>query len=78
MALQEQRADNAFRTHIAEVRAVWGDGKDPQLPYKVAGLMEKLFAARPALTIPALSVTANPRASFIATPLTASSNGPCA
>ena len=45
MALQEQRADNAFDRYIAEVRAVWGDGKDPQLPYKVAGLMEKLFAS---------------------------------
>ena len=45
MAVQEQRADNAFDRYIAEVRAVWGDGKDPQLPYKVAGLMEKLFAS---------------------------------
>ena len=45
MAVQEQKADNAFDRYIAEVRAVWGDGKDPQLPYKVAGLMEKLFAS---------------------------------
>ena len=45
MAVQEQRASNTLEKYIAEVRAVWGDGKDPQLPFKVAALMEKLFAS---------------------------------
>ena len=45
MAVQERKADNSFDRYIAEVRAAWGDGKDPQLPFKVAALMEKLFAS---------------------------------
>jgi hypothetical protein len=45
MALQEQKAENSLDRYIAEVRAAWGDGKDPQLPFKVAALMEKLFAS---------------------------------
>ncbi len=45
MAVQEQRASNTLEKYIAEVRAVWGDGKDPQLPFKVKALMEKLFAS---------------------------------
>lgn len=45
MALQEQKAETALDRYIAEVRALWGDGKDPQLPFKVAALMEKLFSS---------------------------------
>ena len=45
MAVQEQKAENSLSRYIAEVRAAWGDGADPQLPFKVAALMEKLFAA---------------------------------
>jgi hypothetical protein len=45
MAVQEQKAENSLDRYIAEVRASWGDGKDPQLPFKVAALMEKLFAS---------------------------------
>src|SRR5947209_17628208 len=44
MAVQEQRASNTLEQYIAEVRSIWGDGKDPQLPFKVAALMAKLFA----------------------------------
>ena len=44
MAVQERKAESSFDRYIAEVRAVWGDGKDPQLPHKIAVLMEKLFA----------------------------------
>ncbi len=44
MAVQERKAESSFDRYIAEVRAVWGDGKDPQLPHKIAALMEKLFA----------------------------------
>jgi len=44
MAVQEQRATNSLDRYIAEVRAAWDDGKDPQLPFKVKALMEKLFA----------------------------------
>lgn len=45
MAVQEQKASNSLEHYIAEVRSVWGDGKDPQLPFKVKALMEKLFAS---------------------------------
>jgi len=45
MAVQEQRANNTLEQYIAAVRSVWGDGKDPQLPFKVKALMEKLFAS---------------------------------
>ena len=45
MAVQEQKAESSLDRYIAEVRSVWGDGKDPQLPFKVTALMEKLFAA---------------------------------
>jgi hypothetical protein len=45
MAVQEQQANDALERYIAEVRSIWGDGKDPQLPVKVTALMEKLFAS---------------------------------
>src|SRR4026209_2486500 len=45
MAVQERKAENSLARYIAEVRAAWGDGKDPQLPFKVAALMEKLFVS---------------------------------
>ena len=45
MAVQERRGENSLERYIAEVRAAWGDGKDPQLPFKVAALMQKLFAS---------------------------------
>jgi len=45
MAVQEHHAESSLDRYIAEVRAAWGDGKDPQLPFKVAALMEKLFAS---------------------------------
>jgi len=44
MAVQESRAETSLERYIAEVRAAWGDGKDPQLPFKVKALMEKMFA----------------------------------
>ena len=44
MAVQEENASNSLDRYIAEVRSVWGDRKDPQLPFKVKALMEKLFA----------------------------------
>ena len=45
MAVQERRGENSLDRYIAEVRAAWGDGKDPRLPFKVAASMEKLFAS---------------------------------
>src|SRR5262245_57255622 len=45
MAVQERKAENTLDRYIAEVRATWGDGKDPQLPFRVKALMEKLFAS---------------------------------
>jgi hypothetical protein len=43
MAVQERTAETSFQRYIAEIRAMWGDGKDPQLPFKVKALMEELF-----------------------------------
>ena len=45
MAVQEQKASSSLEHYIAEVRSAWGDGKDPQLPFKVKALMDKLFAS---------------------------------
>ncbi len=45
MALQEPKARSSLDRYIAEVRAAWDDGKDPQLAFEVAALMEKLFAS---------------------------------
>lgn len=45
MAVQEIRQGNSLERYIAEVRSLWSDGKDPQLPFKVKALMEKLFAS---------------------------------
>lgn len=45
MAVQERKAANTLEQYIAEVRSIWGDGKDPQLPFKVKAAMEKLFAS---------------------------------
>jgi hypothetical protein len=45
MAIPERKEADSLEGYIAEVRSVWGDGKDPQLPFKVKALMEKLFAS---------------------------------
>jgi hypothetical protein len=45
MAVQETKQGSSLERYIAEIRAIWGDGKDPQLPFKVKALMEKLFAS---------------------------------
>jgi hypothetical protein len=45
MAVQEAKGSNSLEKYIEEVRSVWDDGKDPQLAFEVAALMEKLFAS---------------------------------
>ncbi len=35
--------EDSLKKYVAEVRSIWGDGKDPQLPYRVKGLLEKLL-----------------------------------
>ena len=45
MAINAARVSDTFQAYVDEVRSVWGDGKDPQLPFKVKALMEKLFAS---------------------------------
>ena len=44
MAVQERTGETSLDRYISEVRAAWGDGNDPRLPFKVAALMEKLFS----------------------------------
>ncbi len=39
---------DSLQKYVAEVRSFWGDGNDPQLPFKVKGLLEKLlFSTNP-------------------------------
>ncbi len=45
MAISAAREGNALERYTAEIRSLWGDGKDPQLPYRVKGLLEKLLAS---------------------------------
>jgi hypothetical protein len=45
MAVQQHKTSNTLNQYIAEIRSIWDDGKDLQLPFKVAALMEKLFAS---------------------------------
>lgn len=45
MAISEPRESSSLENYIAAIRSVWGDGKDPQLPFKIKALMEKLFAS---------------------------------
>lgn len=35
----------SLNRHIAEVRLTWGDGNDPQLPFKVKALLERLLTS---------------------------------
>lgn len=39
----DAEAKSSLQQYVAEVRSLWGDGKDPELPHKVKGLMEKLL-----------------------------------
>lgn len=43
MAISEAKASNSFDRYIEQIRSLWGDGKDPQLPFRVKALMEKLL-----------------------------------
>jgi len=45
MAISEASAGNSLERYIQEIRAIWGDGKDPQIAFKVKALMERLFAS---------------------------------
>ena len=45
MAISALREGNSLERYIAEVRAVWGDGKDPHLPFKVKSLMEQMLVS---------------------------------
>ncbi len=43
MAINAVSKGSSLEQYVSAVRSVWGDGKDPQLPYKVKGLLEKLL-----------------------------------
>lgn len=45
MALSALTEGNSFERYIGEIHSIWGDGKDPHLPFKVKSLMEKLLAS---------------------------------
>ena len=45
MAIQVVEAKNSLERYLNEIRSIWGDGKDPELPFKVKALMEKLLAS---------------------------------
>lgn len=39
------REESSLDRFIAEVRSLWGDGKDPELPFRVKGQLEKLLTS---------------------------------
>lgn len=45
MAISAARAGNSLDRYIEEIRSIWGDGKNPDLPFQVKALMERLFAS---------------------------------
>ncbi|HXG52279.1 MAG TPA: hypothetical protein VNN77_12860 [candidate division Zixibacteria bacterium] len=45
MAVQETTPGSSFDRYIARIRALWGNGRDPELPFRVKSLMEELFAS---------------------------------
>ncbi len=44
MAINVATESSSLERYIGEICAVWGNGKDPQLPFKVKSLMEKFLA----------------------------------
>jgi len=44
MAVSAATPMNSLERYIEEIRSIWGDGKDPRLPFKVKALMEKMLA----------------------------------
>jgi len=44
MAVSAANPMNSLERYIEEIRSIWGDGKDPRLPFKVKALMEKMLA----------------------------------
>lgn len=45
MAISRALKGDSFERYIEEIRSIWGDGKDPQLPFKIKALMERLLAS---------------------------------
>ncbi len=43
MATGTIKGESSLNRYITEVRSIWGDGKNPQLPHKVKALLEKLL-----------------------------------
>jgi predicted metal-dependent enzyme (double-stranded beta helix superfamily) len=45
MAVGTINEENSLKRYITEVRSLWGDGKEPQLPFRVKKLLETLLAS---------------------------------
>jgi len=45
MAVSALQKRNSLERYIEEIRSIWGDRKDLQLPFKVKALMEKMLAS---------------------------------
>jgi hypothetical protein len=45
MAIDATREEGSLERYIAEVRSLWGDGKDPYLPFKIKSLLEKFLTS---------------------------------
>lgn len=43
MQVALQNENSSLDRYVSEIRAVWGDGKDPELPFKVKPLLENLL-----------------------------------
>ena len=45
MAISVKREANSLEHYINDLRSIWGDGKNPQLPFRVKALLERLLAS---------------------------------
>jgi len=45
MAFDAMKTKTSLKTYIEEVRSIWREGRDPELPFQVKGLLEKFLAS---------------------------------
>jgi len=45
MTGSRKNESNSLERYFEEVRGIWGDGRDPELPFRVKALLEKLLAS---------------------------------
>ena len=43
--MEQVNERNSLEPYVTDIRSVWGNGEDPELPFKVKALMEKLLTS---------------------------------